>query len=149
MNSYKPIFICIIYSILIISCNTINKEINQKEYKNQKSNILKVGNQLELYAKTNSCCPYLFCHENQLSHTKFDNKEMIMLKEDCAGCTYVSAFKFTATSVGKDTIILKQVQGGVECDMEAVLTEEYYIDCLLYTSPSPRDRTRSRMPSSA
>ena len=26
--------------------------------------------------------------------------------------------------------------------------DEYYI-CLLYTSPSPRDRTRSRMPSSA
>ena len=25
---------------------------------------------------------------------------------------------------------------------------EFY-DCLLYTSPSPRDRTRSRMPSSA
>ena len=24
-----------------------------------------------------------------------------------------------------------------------------YIDCLLYTSPSPRDRQRSRMPSSA
>ena len=26
---------------------------------------------------------------------------------------------------------------------------EQYIPCLLYTSPSPRDRTRSRMPSSA
>ena len=26
---------------------------------------------------------------------------------------------------------------------------EIYIRCLLYTSPSPRDRTRSRMPSSA
>ena len=25
----------------------------------------------------------------------------------------------------------------------------YHIACLLYTSPSPRDRTRSRMPSSA
>ena len=25
----------------------------------------------------------------------------------------------------------------------------YYRPCLLYTSPSPRDRTRSRMPSSA
>ena len=24
-----------------------------------------------------------------------------------------------------------------------------HVDCLLYTSPSPRDRTRSRMPSSA
>ena len=29
----------------------------------------------------------------------------------------------------------------------ALTTEEYV--CLLYTSPSPRDRTRSRMPSSA
>ena len=28
-------------------------------------------------------------------------------------------------------------------------TLEQYEDCLLYTSPSPRDRTRSRMPSSA
>ena len=26
---------------------------------------------------------------------------------------------------------------------------DLYKDCLLYTSPSPRDRTRSRMPSSA
>ena len=31
-----------------------------------------------------------------------------------------------------------------ECPVDAI-----YDDCLLYTSPSPRDRTRSRMPSSA
>jgi len=31
----------------------------------------------------------------------------------------------------------------------AVLNQEQLKDCLLYTSPSPRDRTRSRMPSSA
>ena len=30
-----------------------------------------------------------------------------------------------------------------------VMLEKVYNDCLLYTSPSPRDRTRSRMPSSA
>ena len=30
-----------------------------------------------------------------------------------------------------------------------MLTQEEDIICLLYTSPSPRDRTRSRMPSSA
>ena len=29
------------------------------------------------------------------------------------------------------------------------ITVALYICCLLYTSPSPRDRTRSRMPSSA
>ena len=32
---------------------------------------------------------------------------------------------------------------------ETVNGAEHYKDCLLYTSPSPRDRTRSRMPSSA
>ena len=32
---------------------------------------------------------------------------------------------------------------------EDVKLYAYYNDCLLYTSPSPRDRTRSRMPSSA
>ena len=32
--------------------------------------------------------------------------------------------------------------------VEAVDGQDAY-DCLLYTSPSPRDRTRSRMPSSA
>ena len=30
-----------------------------------------------------------------------------------------------------------------------VPTPDYDSNCLLYTSPSPRDRTRSRMPSSA
>ena len=29
------------------------------------------------------------------------------------------------------------------------VTRDLYDTCLLYTSPSPRDRTRSRMPSSA
>ena len=29
------------------------------------------------------------------------------------------------------------------------LDNELFMDCLLYTSPSPRDRTRARMPSSA
>ena len=33
--------------------------------------------------------------------------------------------------------------------LEAVIQAKQLTDCLLYTSPSPRDRTRSRMPSSA
>ena len=32
---------------------------------------------------------------------------------------------------------------------EIIISLERYLPCLLYTSPSPRDRTRSRMPSSA
>ena len=33
--------------------------------------------------------------------------------------------------------------------LSSVWLHQYYYVCLLYTSPSPRDRTRSRMPSSA
>ena len=36
----------------------------------------------------------------------------------------------------------------VDCDDRSSEVFQDY-DCLLYTSPSPRDRTRSRMPSSA
>ena len=41
---------------------------------------------------------------------------------------------------------LQRVLGG-GCSRAQLLA--HCIDCLLYTSPSPRDRTRSRMPSSA
>jgi len=34
-------------------------------------------------------------------------------------------------------------------DVQIIPSEQSIIICLLYTSPSPRDRTRSRMPSSA
>ena len=34
-------------------------------------------------------------------------------------------------------------------DAQRALLNGQFSDCLLYTSPSPRDRTRSRMPSSA
>ena len=37
----------------------------------------------------------------------------------------------------------------VEIIMPKKLMQDVYTGCLLYTSPSPRDRTRSRMPSSA
>ena len=36
-----------------------------------------------------------------------------------------------------------------ECSAEQVTGMESYLPCLLYTSPSPRDRQKSRMPSSA
>ena len=36
-----------------------------------------------------------------------------------------------------------------EKEAEDLYREANYISCLLYTSPSPRDRQKSRMPSSA
>ena len=53
-----------------------------------------------------------------------------------------------------DSVVIKAKNSAslyINGDVLAVGTQNYpvYFTCLLYTSPSPRDRTRSRMPSSA
>ena len=45
--------------------------------------------------------------------------------------------------------IPKLIKLGFEIVIEKGAGEKSGYSCLLYTSPSPRDRTRSRMPSSA
>jgi len=49
--------------------------------------------------------------------------------------------------VPKDLSELVRVEMETRIDLDPILNA--YWACLLYTSPSPRDRTRSRMPSSA
>ena len=45
-------------------------------------------------------------------------------------------------------LILNQITSSTMAGM-ATSTAPAYLTCLLYTSPSPRDRQKSRMPSSA
>ena len=57
-------------------------------------------------------------------------------------------FKFHSATVDAK----ENIHAGFDLDngnWQAVQNITQYKDCLLYTSPSPRDRTRSRMPSSA
>ena len=51
---------------------------------------------------------------------------------------------YAAAGDGDDNVNLAQQIGS-----DQGLTDDQLQGCLLYTSPSPRDRTRSRMPSSA
>ena len=46
-------------------------------------------------------------------------------------------------------IIHKPINYNPDLLMSQIFLDSLYYTCLLYTSPSPRDRTRSRMPSSA
>ena len=52
-------------------------------------------------------------------------------------------------SLGHKAISLSGAQAGIQTDATYSRARIRAITCLLYTSPSPRDRTRSRMPSSA
>ena len=50
-----------------------------------------------------------------------------------------------------ETRISRRIATGTGADRQVAIRSlaEQLVSCLLYTSPSPRDRTRSRMPSSA
>ena len=51
---------------------------------------------------------------------------------------------------GDTVVVIAGKDKGKSGNITSMLTDkDRVIVCLLYTSPSPRDRTRSRMPSSA
>ena len=61
-------------------------------------------------------------------------------------CVFIAGIALIAGGFGSDVIDYNA--DGKPSDWH-VYFDKLYGTCLLYTSPSPRDRTRSRMPSSA
>ena len=57
----------------------------------------------------------------------------------------VNSGSFTRSANSRQTVLWTNCEAAVEISRQMKLRNI----CLLYTSPSPRDRTRSRMPSSA
>ena len=58
-------------------------------------------------------------------------------------------FKIAKKIASKSNLTIKIGKQAFYKQLEMPLRKAYSYTCLLYTSPSPRDRTRSRMPSSA
>ena len=78
-------------------------------------------------------------HDDQFNQTDFSASQVQQLFDLLASASYSSLF-FSS----------RETDGEFDFETESLLrfvTE--FNSCLLYTSPSPRDRTRSRMPSSA
>ena len=69
-----------------------------------------------------------------------DPKNMPVLRAELLRSVYRNDF----TAAGK---ILGKISGSRELTVDVL--KEWFYYCLLYTSPSPRDRQKSRMPSSA
>ena len=80
---------------------------------------------------------------NQLERNGTAEQKARYLPELCAG-TKVGALAMSEPNAGSDVVGMK---------LKAERQGDHFVlngnNCLLYTSPSPRDRTRSRMPSSA
>ena len=75
-----------------------------------------------------------------------------MYMKHCKVEVYLLQFKLSIDPNLSNTKTCNFSRSDTVGDLEAALKEEFKIDksaCLLYTSPSPRDATLSRMPSSA
>ena len=66
---------------------------------------------------------------------------------DLSSGNWVSLEDVEDPKIEKSTDVVVRIGGAGVCRTDLHIVEG--ICCLLYTSPSPRDRTRSRMPSSA
>ena len=71
--------------------------------------------------------------------------------------TWASGWKSPIYNDNRKTLSYPAVRSFIKLELARVISEKFenvdaiagVATCLLYTSPSPRDRTRSRMPSSA
>ena len=85
-------------------------------------------------------------HQINISFTK-ENKLKIILDDKLVDSYFKLCFSlvYSIKSI-TGAEITKQIGRYYELSIEK---NTILLDCLLYTSPSPRDHTRSRMPSSA
>ena len=92
-----------------------------------------------------------------LSNTVFDSTFMLLgvvigsaFSEDADLRVILTTMLVSSLSLGISTGVSVYEAETLEQDKRiSELEQALFRNCLLYTSPSPRDRTRSRMPSSA
>ena len=79
-----------------------------------------------------------------------ENKEVTMANVKLGAKAVGSIVKIKVNGASKDFIVVQQGNPNTSTyDSSCAGTWLLMKDCLLYTSPSPRDKRQSRMPSSA
>ena len=98
---------------------------------------------LTLYGESVSFDWRLYKHDilGSIAHAKALNKKGIITQEELKSIT--DGLEGIGKDIESGTFEFDTSLEDIHMNIESALT------CLLYTSPSPRDRTRSRMPSSA
>ena len=93
-------------------------------------------------AETATCLAFLDINPNSVGHTLCIPKKEVDLIFDLDQDLYQDLMNFSKK-------IATALKKAVPCERIGMSVIGLEVPCLLYTSPSPRDRQKSRMPSSA
>lgn len=107
----------IIAVLAVASIFTACSEPSPTTAENKETYEVAVGETFEIYYSTNSCCFYCIYNQSSLQHVeKIDDLTVDSGPDDCDGCNSVSKYVFKATSVGEETIELKNVVASSSCE---------------------------------
>lgn len=97
--------IFLLFLLLLTACTNNQHFRTEDDYKNREKYSVIIGDTIEIYYTTNSCCLYCQPNAEQLNHLKYAGKR-IMIREPkgCEGCNHTAALLFVAKSEGVDTI---------------------------------------------
>ena len=116
----KPFVFLPLFLLLLSSC---------ANYENQDSYQLKVGETVDIYYSTNSCCYYCVVNESELKHLKLiDEKVVKSGPRNTDGGNSTSAFVFQAISSGEEVVKLKKVEAAEDCQEYAGQIEAYQVN---------------------
>ena len=101
---------------------------NRKQWNNQNQYNIQVGETLQIYYSTNSCCYYCWTNEDSCQHLSLVNQIVIEPgPDDCEGCNATYAFVLKAESEGTDTVKLNSVTAAAPCSTTPFL-ETYIVN---------------------
>src|SRR5665811_351399 len=129
-----------------IACGNVSGQTTEvKSSTPQQQGELNISSTPELYTLTSTWASEFnrLNPEAKINVTNNVNKKVDVGKVE--NLSFVSTQELSSTNINANW---KMVVGR-DVIVPVINAENPFLNCLLYTSPSPRDRTRSRMPSSA
>ena len=133
----------LMYSLILFSLTTYSDELLIKE---KISGILPPGTQIEKIEE--SSFPNIYkVYYGDIQPLYVSKSGKYFLYGDMFEINSSEIINLTALDIKKQRIsLMKEIN---KDELISFSSDDETYSCLLYTSPSPRDRTRSRMPSSA
>ena len=141
--AFKPVLGLLLKGTKLVSIHT--KTVSKQSILTQRDELQR---RVDAWGLDNSQALFIAC-SNDVCKYLFDfNEKPISEYTQCLGASLIGSDSGPYQTRG-----IRSTERAVEEKPKSkgfrILQRGTYKNCLLYTSPSPRDRTRSRMPSSA